>query len=188
MTNQSNVVLQKPTGVSTKGTSQNTNTDTTAGDATTDELELLNSGSDSLQASISVELLNDDETQKSLPQVLPVWYTNLDQVSRSEVRHLCEEAGVPPFDQKVLSKLQNEFNVHLDDAVEVVKLFYEGKLQETRNRPRSILKSGNGPPPLRKQLSWSDENGGNLTQRHEMDSWHYMDSKRTPPTPCCSIL
>jgi len=187
MTNQSNVVTQKPGGGCTKGTSQNTNTDTTAGDATTDELELLNSGSDSLQASISVELLSD-ETLKSLSQVLPVWYTNLDQVARCEARHLCGEAGVPPFDQDVLSKLQNKFNVNLEQAEEIVKLFYEGKLQEARNRPKSILKSSDSRPPLRKQLSWSDEQGGNLTERHEMDSWHYMDSKRTPPTPCCSIL
>jgi len=188
MTNQSNVVVEKPNAGCAKGTSQNTATDSTIGEATTDELELLNSGSDSFQGSISVELLNDDDAQKSLPEVQPVWYTNLDQVSRSEARHLCEEAGVPPFDQKVISKLQNKFSVNLDEAVEIVKLFYEGKLQETRKRPRSILKSGDNRPPLRKQLSWSDENGGNLTQKHEMDSWHYMDSKRTPPTQCCSIL
>jgi len=163
--------------------------------AAVNEIVVSGAGSDPIvkdgaNNSSSIEVVDDNEALKPLPEELPEWYSSLDEVSRVEVRHLCEEAGLPPSDPEVLSKLQIRFNVNENEAAVIVELFFEGKLQGKRGRLKSILKTRDEDegPPLRKQQSWSDENGGKLTQTHEMETWHYMDSKRNSPPPCCSIL
>jgi len=193
MTNQSEEVLQEGAKGKDIDGSQKIKFGATE-DVNLKEIQLPNSGSDPIVQDVgtnspSIELVqDDDEDDKPLPDEQPDWYTRLDEVSRSEVRNLCEVAGLPPSDPEVLSKLQNSFNIDEDEAAEVVELFFEGKLQGPRQRLKSILKGPDDAPPLQKQLSWSDEMGGDLTQKHEMDSWHYMYSRRNSPTECCNIL
>jgi len=174
---ESEVDAQKPAMENARGGA--------SGDAPDNDVELDDN------ASRSIELVCGDEAPKPRSEDQPDWYMSLDEVSRCDVRHLCEEAGVPPSDPKTLNLLHERFNIHLDEAADVVELYFAGKLQGPMERPKSILKSRSqfdDGPPLQKQLSWSDENGGDLTERREMDSWHYMHSKRNPPNQCCSIL
>jgi len=186
MTIQSTAVIQKQAAGGTKVIVQNTAKECITGVATKEELELLNSGSEStFNSNSSAELLNEDGSPRSPPLVLPKWYTSLDEVSRNELRQLCKEAGIQPFNPQALSKLQKRFNINVDGATKIINLFIEGKLQ---HRPKSILKSGNRHPSFKKSLSWSDHKGGDLTLKHEMDSWHYMDAKKFSPTQCCLLL
>jgi len=186
MTIQSTAVIQKQAAGGTKTILQNTAKECVAGVATKEELELLNSGSDSTyDSNSSAELLNVDGSPRSSPGVQPKWYKILDKPLRNELRQLCKEVGIPPFNPEAMSKLQNRFDINVDEATKIVGLFNEGKLQ---HRPKSILKSGNSHPSFKKSLSWSDHKGGDLTLKHEMDSWHYMDAKKFSPTQCCLLL
>jgi len=137
--------------------------------------------------SVERELDNSKPSNPSAKEQLPEWYRNLDIVSQSEVMRLCEEAGSPPS-AEVLSSLKTQFEISEVKAAEVVRLFHLGKLDRSRERPKSILRSGSELPALRKRLSWSDDHGKSLTQKHEMDQWHYMHSRRNSPSQCCSIL
>jgi len=196
MTNQPDEVLQEPAvGQTEAAGAQNIVFGGGAANNKIDDIEVPDVGSDPIvkdraNKTPSIELVEDDnEAPKALPEELPEWYSALDEVSRCEVRHLCEEAG-PLSDPEVLSQLQNRYCIDENEAANIVELFHEGKLQGRRTRLKSILKTRDEDdgPPLRKQLSWSDENGGNLTQKHEMDSWHYMYSHRNSPAQCCLIL
>lgn len=141
---------------------------------------------------------SNEETLLYPPQ--PEWYTDLDGISRGKVRELCELAGPPPVDANRVAKLRELFKIDLGQAFEVNELYHSGRLQtESRVMLKSILKTSTsslrsldekgGAPNISRRLSWIDESGGNLEQKHEMKTWHYMDSpRRSSPTQCCQIL
>lgn len=127
----------------------------------------------------------------------PGWFANLDEVSRGKVRDLCAQAGTPPGDQERIEKLRALFEIDLGQALEVNELYHSGRLQRaSRVKLKSILKNpssrslseAGSVPTITRRLSWIDESGGNLAQRHELKTWHYMDSKRSTATQCCQIL
>jgi len=126
----------------------------------------------------------------------PEWFTNLDEVSKGKVRDLCAQAGPPPADPEYIDKLQAFFNIEHSQALEVNELYHSGRLQKASLvRLKSILKvssrSSNGAeglPKLSRRISWRDETGGNLVQKHEMKTWHYMDYGRSAANQCCQIL
>lgn len=149
------------------------------------------------------EKTNDDKTQtpesstESSVSPQPKWFTNLDEVSKGKVRDLCTQAGPPPADPEYIDKLQAFFNIEHSQALEVNELYHSGRLQKASLvRLKSILKSVssrslNGPeglPKLSRRISWRDESGGNLVQKHEMKTWHYMDYGRSAANQCCEIL
>jgi len=148
-------------------------------------------------------ILNEVGDEQAFLCLQPEWFTILDEISRGKVREYCELAGPPPSDSEYIDKLQSMFNIDHGQAVEVNELYHSGRLQgPSRKMYKSILKTsscslpstGNGEDEnagvtITRRLSWRDEKGGNLVQKHEMDSWHYMDSdRRSPPPPCCQIL
>jgi len=143
---------------------------------------------------------SDSSNEETLLYPQPEWYTKLDGVSRGKVRELCELAGPPPADKERIDKLRELFNIDLGQALEVNELYHSGRLQvESRVMLKSILKTSTsslrslsengGAPNISRRLSWIDESGGKLEQKHEMKTWHYMDStRRSSPSQCCQIL
>jgi len=125
----------------------------------------------------------------------PEWFANLDEVSRGRVRDLCGQAGPPPVDQEYIGKLRALFDIDLGQALEVNEIYHSGRLQRASQvKLKSILKTSSQQseagsiPTITRRLSWVDEKGGNLVQKHELKTWHYMDSKRSSTTQCCQIL
>jgi len=144
-------------------------------------------------------LPSDSSNEETLLYPQPEWYTKLDGVSRGKVRELCEYAGPPPAEADRVDKLRTLFNIDLGQALEINELYHTGRLhQESRVMLKSILKtstsslaslSEKSAPNISRRLSWIDETGGKLEQKHVMKTWHYMDSsKRTSPAQCCNIL
>lgn len=145
---------------------------------------------------------NDDKTQtpesstEGSQSSQPEWFTNLDEISKGKVRELCAQAGPPPADPEHIDKLQAFFNIEHSQALEVNELYHRGRLQKASLlRLKSILKSSSptlngaeGLPKISRRISWRDETGGNLVQRHEMKTWHYMDYGRSAANQCCQIL
>ena len=122
---------------------------------------------------------------------------NLDEVSRGKVRDLCAQAGPPPADKERIEKLRALFEIDQGQALEVNECYHSGRLQRTsRVKLKSILKNpssrsiseAGSVQTIARRLSWLDESGGNLVQKHELKTWHYMDSKRSTATQCCQIL
>jgi len=162
----------------------------TAGDA--------NKSNSALEAAKT--LSSDSSNEETLLYPQPTWYTNLDTVSRGKVRDLCERAGPPPADAERLDKLRTLFNIDLGQALDVNELYHSGRLQQdSRVMLKSILKTSTGSlgsmstiggaPNISRRLSWIDESGGKLEQKHVMKTWHYMDSsRRSSPNQCCHIL
>jgi len=127
----------------------------------------------------------------------PEWFTNLDEVSKGKVRDLCAKAGPALGDPEHINKLQALFNIEYSQALEVNELYHSERLQKASLvRLKSILKSASpssldeteGLPKLSRKISWRDDIGEELTQKHEMKTWHYMYYGSSPATQCCQIL
>jgi len=143
-----------------------------------------------------------DKTQTSESSIegspQPEWFTNLDEVSKGKVRDLCAQAGPPPADPEYIENLKAFFNIEHSQALEVNELYHSGRLQKpSLVRLKSILKQSSttrsmneagGLPKLSRRISWRDESGGSLVQKHEMKTWHYMDYGRSAANQCCQIL
>jgi len=128
----------------------------------------------------------------------PEWFTDLDEVSKGKVRDLCAKAGPTLGNPEHIEKLQALFNIEYSQALEVNELYHSERLQKASLvRLKSILKSASSPasldeidgvPKLSRKISWRDEIGEELAQKHEMKTWHYMYYGRSPATQCCQIL
>jgi len=138
---------------------------------------------------------SSSEENSLFPQ--PEWFTNLDEVSKGKVRDLCAQAGPTLGDPEYIDKLQALFNIEHSQALEVNELYHIGRLQKASLvRLKSILKSASsrsldeieGVPKISRKISWVDESGGELVQKHEMKTWHYMDYGRSAANQCCQIL
>jgi len=137
----------------------------------------------------------DTSNEESFLYPQPGWFIKLDKVSKGKVRELCQLAGPPPPDQEHIEKLQALFEIDLGQALEVIELFHSDRLQRASQvKLKSILKSSSksreseGAPTITRRLSWRDETGGNLEQKHVLKTWHYMDSRRNSVNQCCQIL
>jgi len=129
----------------------------------------------------------------------PEWFINLEEVSRGKVREICKQAGPAPTDTDAnLEKLRALFNIDRSQALEVNELYHSGRLKKAPPmRPKSILKGSSSrsiiseagsTPTITRRLSWIDESGGKLAEKHVMKTWHYMDSRRNKANQCCQIL
>lgn len=128
----------------------------------------------------------------------PEWFLNLEEVSRGNVREICKQAGpAPPDTDANLEKLQTLFDIDRSQALEVNELYHSGRLKKAPMRPKSILKGSSSrslmseagsAPTITRRLSWIDESGGKLAEKHVMKTWHYMDSRRNKANQCCQIL
>jgi len=139
---------------------------------------------------------SSNEETSLCPQ--PKWFTTLEEISRGKVREMCKLAGPPPPDQDAIEKLRAHFNIDLGQALEVNELYHSDRLQKaSQKKPKSILKGSSSRslmseagsvPTITRRLSWVDEKGGNLVVKHELNTWHYMDSSRNKTNQCCPIL
>lgn len=138
----------------------------------------------------------DSSNEQSFLCPQPGWFTKLDEVSRGKVRELCRLAGPQPADKARLEKLRELFEIDIGQALEVNELFHSGRLlRASKVKLKSILKPSNSVrseagsvPSITRRLSWRDETGGKLEQKHELKTWHYMDSRINSANPCCQIL